>query len=75
MSEVNQKTLGRVLQVEGAADTEDSMFPMRGSQVPSLVGEPRFHMLFSTPEEREMGCSRSRGGGREFQIKEMESHV
>ena len=59
MSEVNQKTLGRVLQVEGAADTEDSMFPMRGSQVPSLVGEPRFHMLFSTPEEREMGCSLS----------------
>lgn len=65
MSEVNQKKLGRVLQMEGTADTEDSMFPMQGSQVRSLVGEPRFYMLFSTPEERETGCSRSRGGGRE----------
>lgn len=29
------------------------MFPVQGSQVRSLVGEPRFHMLLSTPEERE----------------------
>ena len=38
MSEVNQKKLGRVLHMEGTADTEDSMFPMQGSQVRSLVG-------------------------------------
>ena len=65
MSEFNQKKLGRVLHMEGTADTEDSMFPMQGSQVRSLVGELRFHMLFSTPEERERGFSRSRGSGRE----------
>lgn len=46
---------------------EDSMFPVQGSQVRSLVGEPRFCMPLSTREEREKGCSRSRGGGREPQ--------
>lgn len=54
MSEVNQKKLGRVLQMEGMKEIQKTpCFQCRVHKFELLVGETRFYMLFSTPEERD----------------------